>query len=362
MPDISLFCLLLSSLDQKQILLLRFYELQIEFLQKRIAGRLAPNLAEKAALGRLAAEIGRPDLADRLSLFHVETLFRWHKEMFCQKYDSSKTRSPGRPAAWKQLTDKVLQLAQDNPRWGAPRIHGQLKSLGFGASEPTIWRLMRRLGLDPNPPQTHRWSDFLERHKAAMVSTDFFSIEAMTPTGLKTFYALFFIQHDTRKICLGGVTEHPSEAWVSQVARNLTMEGQSFFNGRKFLVMDRDTKYCKSFQRIFKDAGVKPLVLPIKSPNLNAYAERWIRSVREECLNNLLFLPNERSILNVLNEYVDHFHHERCHQGLCNTIPFPLDTVPCGTPSNAGLQCKSRLGGMLKYYYLVGENEQNKAA
>ena len=240
MPDFAkLLSLLLSAIDGKTINLLRFYELEIEFLLSRLQGRLLPGEAEKAAFGRLAHEIGRPDLATRVLLFHPETLFRWYRELIAEKFDGSKRRGPGRPSPWRILSSTVQRMAADNPTWGSLRIHGQLMALGYGVSEPSVRRLMRRLGLNPDPLPSRRWSDFLQRNKSAIVAADFFTYEAWTPKGPRTLYALFFLQHDTRKVHLAGVTENPDEAWMSQIARNLTMEGESFLQGREYLITDR---------------------------------------------------------------------------------------------------------------------------
>jgi putative transposase len=313
MPDFELLPLLFTLMNGKIPALIRFMEHQIAFLKARVPGRLLPDEVEKAAFGRLATEIGRPDLKDSSLIFHLETLFRWHKELVAKKFDGSEKRGPGRPSPWRILHTVVEKIASENPGWGAPRMHGQLQELGFRISEPSVRRLMRKLGLNPDPKPGKRWSDFLERHKAAIVATDFFSYEAWTPAGLQTLYCLFFIQHDTRKVRVAGITERPNEAWMIQMARNLTMEGEDFFEGRKFLIMDRDAKYCSSFRSILKGQGVRCLRLPWKSPNLNAYAERWVRTVKTECLRHLPLLPGPASLMQVLNEYLEHYHHERAH-------------------------------------------------
>ncbi|MGH7442073.1 MAG: IS3 family transposase [bacterium] len=153
-----------------------------------------PDEAEKAAMARLAVEIGRQDLKDCTLLFHPETLFRWHRELVRVKFDGSTCRKPGRPSTWRVLWDTVERFAKDNPTWGSARIQGQLQALGFGVSEPSVRRIMRRLGFNPKPEPNKRWSDFLERHKASIVATDFFTYEAWTPQGLKSLFVLFFIQ------------------------------------------------------------------------------------------------------------------------------------------------------------------------
>ena len=177
-------------------------------------------------------------------------------------------------------------------------------------------------------------------------ATDFFTAELWTHTGLTTFYVLFFIQIQTRKIVLGGITRHPDEAWMKQTARNVTGDGGGIHNAR-YLIRDRDGKYCPGFDAVFESTGIKPLKLPPQSPNLNAFAERWVRSIKEECLDQMI-LFGERSLRHVLNEYLAHYHHERNHQGLDNVIPFP--DARAG-PKIGKVVKAERLGGLLNFYH-----------
>ena len=165
--------------------------------------------------------------------------------------------------------------------------------------------------------------------------------------GLVTYYVLFFIHLESREIHVAGVTPHPNEAWMIQAARNVTMEEWGFLAPSQYLIHDRDTKFCAAFQQIIDDAGVERVVLPPRSPNLNAYAERWIRSVKDEALARLM-LFGESSLRHVLNEYVDHYHQERNHQGKGNILLFPTPS-PVGE-ADGPIQCRERLGGLLKYY------------
>jgi putative transposase len=165
-----------------------------------------------------------------------------------------------------------------------------------------------------------------------------------------TYYVLFFIHLESRKVHMAGVTPHPNEQWMIQMARNVTMEEWGVLAPGHYLIHDRDGKYCLAFQQIIDAAGVERVPLPARSPNLNAYAERWVRSVKEECLSRLM-LFGERSLRYVLKEYVAHFHGERPHQGKGNVLLFPtLHQDPARTGS---IRCRERLGGLLKYY--VGE-------
>jgi putative transposase len=180
-----------------------------------------------------------------------------------------------------------------------------------------------------------------------LVATDFFTAEVWTLGGLVTYYVLFFIHLGSRKVHIAGMTPHPHEAWMVQVARNVTMEEWGFLASVQYLIHDRDGKYCLAFQHIIDEAGVKRVPLPPRSPNLNAYAERWVRSVKEECLSRLI-LFGEKALWHVLTEYGAHYHHERNHQGKGNVLLFP--SVSHNTEREGSIQCRERLGGLLKYY------------
>jgi putative transposase len=171
--------------------------------------------------------------------------------------------------------------------------------------------------------------------------------EVWTTAGLITYYMLFFIHLASRKVHVAGVTPHPDERWMVQIARNVTMEQWGLLAPGQYLIHDRDGKYCPAFQQLIDTAGVKRVPLPPRSPNLNAYAERWVRSVKEECLARLI-LFGEASLQHALHEYVAHYHHERNHQGKGNVLLFPSSSQK--HPRVGPMQCHERLGGLLKYY------------
>ncbi|HIG42310.1 MAG TPA: hypothetical protein EYQ14_17485 [Gammaproteobacteria bacterium] len=181
-----------------------------------------------------------------------------------------------------------------------------------------------------------------------IVGTDFFTVEVLTLRGLVTYYVLFFINLESREVKIAGMTPHPNEIWMKQIARNITMEGWGFLKNCKYLIHDRDTKFTDSFRAIIKTSDVVPLKLPARSPNLNAFTERWERSVKEDCLSKLI-LFSEVSSRRVLREYLIHDHTERNHQGKNNVILFP-DPLPKDN-GKASIECKESLGGVLKYCY-----------
>jgi putative transposase len=180
-----------------------------------------------------------------------------------------------------------------------------------------------------------------------LAGTDFFTAEVLTLRGLVTYYVLFFIHLESRRVDIAGITVHPNEAWMKQIARNATMDDCGALRDCRYLLHDRDTKFTRSFRAIIASGRVKPLALPARSPNLNAYAERWVRSVKDECLSKVI-LFGERSLRRALSEYVDHFHTERNHQGKGNVLLFPLVT---DRQREGPVQCRERLGGLLRYYH-----------
>ncbi len=215
-----------------------------------------------------------------------------------------------------ELEALIVRMAQENRSWGYDRIVGALANLGLTVSAQTVGNVLKRHGIAPAPERktTTTWKEFIRTHLDVLVATDFFTAEVWTLGGLVTYYVLFFIHLGSRQVHVAGVTPHPHEAWMVQMARHITMEQWGFLSPGQYLIHDRDGKSCPAFQHIIDVAGGKRVPLPPRSPNLNAYAERWVRSVKEEALSRMI-LFGEASLRHVLNEYVDHYHQERNHQG-----------------------------------------------
>ena len=221
---------------------------------------------------------------------------------------------------------------------------------GYNEDTPqTVGNVLRRHGLPPAPERkrTTTWATFVRTHLALLAGTDFFTAEVLTLRGLVTYYVLFFIHLESRRVDIAGITVHPNEAWMKQIARNATMDDCGALRDCKYLLHDRDTKFTRSFRAIIASGRVKPLALPARSPNLNAHAERWVRSVKEECLSKVI-LFGERSLRRALSEYVEHFHAERNHQGKGNILLFPRATAQ---QREGPVRCRERLGGLLRYYH-----------
>jgi hypothetical protein len=240
-------------------------------------------------------------------------------------------------------------MARENRDWGYDRIVGALANLGYKVCDQTVGNVLHRHALSPAPERqrTTTWSAFIRIHLALLVGTDFFTTEVLTLRGLVTYYVLFFIHLESRRVDIAGITVHPDERWMQQMARNVTMDGCGALRDCRYLLHDRDTKYTQSFRAIIASGQVDPLVLPARSPNLNAYAERWVRSGKEECLCKVI-LFGEHSLRRALSEYVEHFHAERNHQGKGNALLFPRSA---NTGREGPVQCRERLGGQLRYYH-----------
>jgi putative transposase len=267
-----------------------------------------------------------------------------------QKFDSSKPRKAlGRPSIAQELEDLVVRMAQENRSWGYDRIVGALKHVGYTISDQTVGNILKRHGIPPAPKRTKTttWQEFIRTHLDVLVATDFFTTKVWTWCGLVTYYILFFIRIGIREVHVAGLTPHPDQRWMTQIARNVTMADWGFLASGQYLIHDRDTKFCMALRATMDAAGMKRVVLPPRSPNLNAYAERWVRSVKEECLSRLI-LVGERSLRYALSEYGSHYHHERPHQGTGNVVLMPV--VEHSQRCEGPIFCQERLGGLLKYY------------
>jgi putative transposase len=320
---------------------------------RTLRDRHSPNWRLHDAEHKVLAEKGKPLgklLGDVITIVKPETLLNWQRRLIASKWDFSRRRiaKPRRPFVAIEMEKLVLQFARENPSWGYDRIVGALANLDFHISDQTVGNILKRHGLGSAPERKRSitWAQFIRRHKDVLWVTDFFTAEVWTCTGLTTFYVLFFIQLQTRRVILAGITPFPNEAWLKQIARNLTVEDGPMTNAR-FLLHDRDAKFSEAFDAVFQTAGIKPLKLPPQSPNLNAFAERWVRSVKDECLDQLI-LFGERSLHHALKEYLTHHQHERNPQGLDNIIPFPDQRVGC---QNGTIHKSERLGGLLNFYH-----------
>jgi transposase InsO family protein len=240
-------------------------------------------------------------------------------------------------------------MARENPSWGYDRIQGAMANLGHEISDQTVGNILKAHGIEPAPERKRQttWKTFIQSHWDVLGAIDFTTIEVWTKGGLVTYYLLFVIKVATRSVHFAGCTVNPTAEWMTQVARNLTDAYEGFLGGVRYLLIDRDDKFCTAFRALLKKEGVEPVLLPARSPNLNAHLERFHRSLKEECLERMIFF-GEMSLRNAVIQFLEHYHGERNHQGLANRILVPGEEVG---RARGEIQCRERLGGLLRYYY-----------
>jgi transposase InsO family protein len=335
--------------NQRLLLQCEYLIAENRILRSHLSGRLRLSDPERSTLAEVAKRLGRKQLAEVACVARPETILAWYRRLIARKFDGSKHRAhPGRPCIDPVIEALVVRMAQENSSWGYDRIAGALANLGHHVSGQTIGNILRRHGIAPAPKRSQNttWKEFIAAHMAVLAGTDFFTVEVLTWRGLATYYVLFFLHLETRRVTLAGITRHPTEAWITQMARNAVDDTCGGVRQCRYVLHDRDTKFCRAFDEILASEGIRCLRLPPHSPNLNAFAERWVRSVKEECLSKLI-LFGESSLRRALTEFVAHYHFERNHQGKGNALlfPAPLTKVP-----RRSVRCRERLGGLLRYY------------
>lgn len=316
---------------------------QVRVLERQMHKRVQYRPADRAILAALSRLLPRSRW--RSFLVTPETLLRWHREASTRKWRRWRSqRGPGRPPMSAELVTLIVRLGRENRSWGSVRIQGELYKLGIRVSASSIRRILRQNGLGPVPRGGPTWSEFLRSQAHAVLATDFFTVDTLS---FKQLYVLFVIELSSREVHVLGVTEHPINAWVTQVARNLASDLADRGRSVKFLVRDRDTKFTTSFDEVFRSEGIQVIKTPVRSPRANAYAERWVRTVRTECLDWMLIFGH-RHLERVLREYVDHYNRQRPHRGI--GLAVPTDSVTPTPPVLSHIRRQDVLGGLIHEY------------
>jgi len=322
---------------EMEILVLR-HELAI---LRRQTSRPKLTRADRALLASLSRSLARPAWA----VFPIkpETLLRWHRQLIARRWTYAH-RTPGRPPLERSLRELILRLAEENPHWGYKRIVGELKGLGIPVSATSVRKVLLEAGLQPAPQRTHSsWRAFLRAQASSMLACDFLTVETAF---LQRIYVLFFISLATRRIEYVACTSTPDGGWVAQQARNLIMrfgDEQPF----RFLVHDRDTKFSHAFDEVFRSEGIRVIHTPVQAPNANAYAERWVRTLRADCLDRILILGRPH-LEHVLRVYRCHYNEHRPHRALHLLPPNGGDPTPLN--ATAHLRRRDLLGGLIHEY------------
>ena len=317
---------------------------ELAVLRRQVA-RPALRSADRAFLAAASRLVPRR----RWSSFFVtpDTLLRWHRKLVARRW-SYPARQPGRPPIGAEIRALVLRLARENPRWGYQRIGGELAALGLSVAAATVRKLLREAGLGSAGRRAGpSWREFIRGQAASMLACDFFTVDTVFATRL---YVLFFIELGSRRVHVSGCTQHPSGAWVAQQARQLAWSLAERAKPPPFLIHDRDSKFSAAFDAVFESEGIEIVRTPIQAPQANAFAERFVGTVRRECLDWILIV-GRRQLERVLGVYVDHYNGHRPHRGLGLVPPQPQPVLRLAAPLDPlRVSRRDRLGGLIHEY------------
>jgi putative transposase len=272
---------------------------------------------DRAILTALARALGR----DRWPIFlvHPDTILRWHRRLVANHW--TYPHRPGRPSTTVETRRTIICLARENPTWGYRRIHGELARLRITIAASTVWTILKKSGFDPAPGRSSEtWTTFLRSQAAGIVACDFFTVDTVM---LRRYYVLFFIELDRRRVHLAGITTKPTGAWTTQAARNFMMRHQRTI---RYLIRDGAGQFTRAFDEVFRSDGTTIIRTPPYTPVANAYAERWVGTVRRELVDRTL-IWNHRQLEQLLNEYVEHYNTHRPHRSLGQRAPNKADVV-----------------------------------
>jgi putative transposase len=336
-----------------QLVLLRrrseeFMELEIVVLRHELAvlrrqvQRPQLNSADRVLLTAASRLLPR----SRWGSFMVTpaTLLRWHRRLVARRWTyPSRT---GRPPIRGEIRELILRLARENPRWGYQRIVGEINGLGLRVSATTVRKILREAGVGPAGERSRlSWRTFLRQQAQSMLAVDFFTVETIS---LQRLYVLFFIELGSRRVHLAGCTANPTGAWVTQQARQFTWTLRERPSRFRFLIRDRDSKYTRDFDTIFASEGIEIVKTPVRSPQANAIAERFVGTIRRECLDWLLIL-NRGHLEHVLHIYIEHYNTHRPHRSL-ELVPPDAVGGKDSSPLSDDLKRRERLGGLIHEY------------
>jgi transposase InsO family protein len=320
---------------------------EVAVLRRQMA-RPTLRPADRALLAGLSRLLNRRHLGQ---LFvQPETLLRWHRDLVRRRW--TYPHRPGRPSVPAGIVGIVLRLAKENPTWGYRRIQGELMTMGVRLAPSSVWAILHRHGIEPSAKQTGpSWTEFLRPQASSMLACDFFTVDTVL---LRRLYVLFFIEIDTRRVYVTGVTANPIRAWVVQQARNVSSALAERAHPVRFLVRDRDAKFTSSFDEVFRSERIRITRTPVRAPRANAFAERFVGTIRRECLDRMLIF-HRRQLEVVVNEFIDHYNTHRPHRSIEQSSPLFMSLVPPPTspPDATQLRRSDRLGGLIHEYELA---------
>jgi putative transposase len=317
---------------------------QILVLQRQI-GRPRFNDTDRTILSLLGSAMDRARRHNAFLIARPETVLRWHRRLIARHWTQPPTTPRGRPPIDPEIRRLTIRLARQNPNWGYRRIHGELVRLGHAIAASTVWKLLRAAGIDPTRGRTGpTWSAFLHSQSKAIIATDFACVDTAL---LRRFHVLFVIEHATRRVHLAGITTNPTGPWTTQAARNLMMRlGDS--HPFRFLIRDGAGQFTSSFDNVLSTSGITAIRTPPRSPQANAFAERWVRTLRHELLDRTI-IWNEHQLRRLLEEYIEHYNMHRPHRGIHQRAPNDTGEVVAISPGQP-IQRHTTCGGLVNQY------------
>ena len=336
-----------SSVDKElEILLLRQ---QLAIYERKYDDVIRPSRPDRFIMATLTHHLRQhtnrsmQQLRSVIRIVQPQTVIKWHRLIAKRKWTQHNAKG-GRPRIDPELEQLVLRLAREN-NWGQTKIEGELIKLGYTISDNTVGNVLKRHGIPPQPDRlpSPSWTHLMTHYKDQLIACDFFTIDTLF---LKTIYVLFFIEVGSRCVHFAGCTTNPNGKWTTQQARQLVWHLNDEDKGFRFIIHDRDSKTTKAFDTVFKAEGIKVIKTPIKAPNANAFAERWVRSIREECLDKLIVV-NQKHLRHVVREYINYYNTRRPHQGIHQQSPLPRSELP----ENGVVKRRKVLGGIINDYY-----------
>jgi transposase InsO family protein len=340
-----LLTVLTGWLDRQEREILRYLVEENRVLGQQLRGRrLQLTDDARRRLAVRAYRLGRQRLLEIATIVTPETLLRWHRQLIARKWTYA-TPASSRRVVLAEIRRLVVRMADENPTWGDTRILGALKNVGHRVSRSTIARILKTHGMPPVPERPTSWQTFLRAHWGAIAGADFFSTEVWTWRGLVTFYTVFVIDLASRRVQIVGSTPFPNDLFMRQVCRTVTAADEGLLVGHRVLICDRDAKWSAPVRARLEEAAIRVVQTPYQAPHANAYAERFVRSIKQECLNRVIPF-GERHLRRTIAESVEHYHRERNHQGIDNEL---IEGAPARDHVGR-IRRRPRLGGLLNYY------------
>jgi putative transposase len=339
---------LAGCVNRHQLDVIAYLREENRVLKEQLDGRrVRLTDAQRRRLAVNGHRLGRRVLGQVATLVTPDTILRWHRDLVARKWTTARRRV-GRPAVLAEIRRLIVRMARENPSWGYRRIQGALQNLNHRVARSTVAAILRAHGIGPVPERPTSWRTFLAAHWDAIGAADFFTTEVWTARGLVTYYTVFIIELRSRRVQLVGPTPSPNDLFLHHVAREWTAADDGLLRDHGILLCDRDTKWSAAFRQTLAAVGIRVVQTPCRAPNCNAHAERFVRSIKEECLDRVVVL-GEAHLRRLLTAFVAHYHQERNHQGLNDRLLVADQRAP---PGAAGpVHRRARLGGLLSYYY-----------